>query len=419
MRSLTLALIGGGRWGRTHASVLVQLSDRVGRVVWVSRHNRGASEAFLAGHPGLGERFLLVGSLDAALAERPDAAIVVTPAADHAPTVEALLTNGVPVLVEKPLALSVETARHLVDLAARREIPLCVGLHLLEAKFLHHFLRLLAGRRIAAVELEWLDPATETRRNDVKSSNLTTHKVDEIIPHLWSILRLIDEEEEPRLGMVKPLARGAVEVEVSLRQSRARLRFGRRAVARSRWIRLGFGDGGSAELDYGIEPGRIIIDGIDQPRLEWDGKVGPLATEIVGFLDIVRSKRKAMLSPQLALRCIGSVELAEAVRIRLTEEEASAAAARLSSGGTVRDPDVSAWIVDNIAPSLDLHEPALDHQKQELVELILDAAEMASGNVRTRTRSQSEALDSMVASVRQTRFFGLLQSRLERGAEVS
>ncbi|MDE5461762.1 Gfo/Idh/MocA family protein [Bradyrhizobium sp. CSS354] len=409
MSGLTVALVGGGRWGRTHASILAQLSDRVGCVLWVSRHNGEALNAFLADRTGVPPRFTPLPSLDAALALRPDAAIVATPAADHAGTAESLLRGDVPTLVEKPLALSVDSARRLVDLAAERNIPLLVGLHLLSAPFLRHFLGLCAGREVAAIELEWLDAEQEMRHGMAKLSNVTTHKVDEIIPHLWSMLHLIDDSAEPQLREVKPLPRGAVEVALGLGQSLAVLRFGRRAVARKRLIRLELRDGGTAELDFTNEPGRIFIDGVELPGLEVGGKLGPLATELAGFLDIVRAGRDFSSSPQLASRCIGAVELAEAVRTRLIAEEAKAVSARLARGDTMRDPDVLAWIIDNVAPLLDIQEPRTSDLRRELADIIVGAVEA----VDLTAHIHDDRLRPVIATIQQSDFFAhLTLSRL-------
>lgn len=72
---------------------------------------------------------------------------------------------------------------------------------------------------------------------------------------------------------------------------------------------------------------------------------------------MVRLRTDALSLPQTASRCIGSVELAEAVRAQLLVREAGAVADRLARGSGMRDPDVLAWLVDNIAPLLDVREP--------------------------------------------------------------
>lgn len=65
--------------------------------------------------------------LDHLLALRPEAVIVATPAGSHRSVVERCLGEGVPVLVEKPLATSLEDAHAMVEAARRAECLLAVG----------------------------------------------------------------------------------------------------------------------------------------------------------------------------------------------------------------------------------------------------------------------------------------------------
>lgn len=63
----------------------------------------------------------------AALAREVDIATVATPTTFHEETAVPLLEAGRAVLVEKPIAPDLESARRLVALAARRAVPLMVG----------------------------------------------------------------------------------------------------------------------------------------------------------------------------------------------------------------------------------------------------------------------------------------------------
>jgi hypothetical protein len=413
MSGICLVLIGGGRWGRTHAGVLAQFSGRIARVLWVTRHNKPSLDGFLAKIPSAAPTFELFSSLDAALALKPDAAIVVTAASDHASTVETLLRNNVPTLVEKPLALSAAAAKSLIELAERRKVLLCVALHLLKADFLLHFRQLWAGRRLAKIDLEWLDPDSETRHGEVKSSNLTTNKADEVVSHLWSILNVIQNENGPQLRAVTPRPLGAVELDIDVGASRATVLFGRRAAARKRSIKLAFHDGGTAELDFTVEPGSIAIDGVECPNL--GSCVGPLAAEITHFLDIVDRLEGMASSPQLAARCFGSVVLAEAVRERLIESEANAAAMRLADGGSVHEADVSAWIIDNIAPLLGAKGMRIESTDQQMIDRIVEAVHQAiREEAPSLAASPPRAPPAMVSIVRESRFFAVLIKRLSQ-----
>lgn len=416
MPGICLALIGGGRWGRTHAGVLAQLSARIERVLWVTRHNSAAIDTFFAQNPGTAPTFELFSTLDAALARKPDAAIVVTAASDHASTVETLLRNGVPTLVEKPLALSSQSAERLVELSEQRKVLLCVALHLLKADYLHYFKRMWVGRRITKIDLEWFDPAFEIRHGEAKFPNLATNKADEVVSHLWSILSVLQTEDEPQLRAVIPRPLGAVELEIDVGASRATALFGRRATARKRSIRLAFYDGGAAELDFTIEPGRIIIDGTDHPNLEGAHRVGPLSAEISEFLDIVDRTQDMASCTQLAARCLGSVTLAETVRERLMESEANAIALRLADGHSMQDADISAWIVDNIAPLLGTKGMHIETKDSEGVDRIIEAVYQAvsEDSSSLAASSRTEASRLMTLTILESRFFSLLMKHLSQ-----
>ncbi len=66
-------------------------------------------------------------SLDLLLQQGIDAAFVHATSSAHAELVERLLTAGVPVLVDKPLAPTLDEASHLVELAEQLHVSLAVG----------------------------------------------------------------------------------------------------------------------------------------------------------------------------------------------------------------------------------------------------------------------------------------------------
>lgn len=119
MRRLKLGVVGVGHLGQSHARVLAQAPgvDLVGIVdsnpdqaaAVAARHNTN-----VLAHP-------------ADLAERVDAACVVVPTVHHFAVACEFLDRGVPLLVEKPLAINVEQAAALADLARARRTILQVG----------------------------------------------------------------------------------------------------------------------------------------------------------------------------------------------------------------------------------------------------------------------------------------------------
>src|SRR3954471_3480730 len=57
----------------------------------------------------------------------PDFAVVAVPTEEHLPAVRALAPAGVAILVEKPLAATVEEAQAIIDLCAEHGVPAAVG----------------------------------------------------------------------------------------------------------------------------------------------------------------------------------------------------------------------------------------------------------------------------------------------------
>ena len=117
---LDVALVGAGQMGRHHARVVAE--SRFARLVAVVDPTQAGEEvAALRGARRLG-------SVDELLAaSRPDFAIVAVPTASHVDVALPLLEAGVPVLVEKPIASTVEEAEQLLAASERHGVRLGVG----------------------------------------------------------------------------------------------------------------------------------------------------------------------------------------------------------------------------------------------------------------------------------------------------
>ena len=114
MRRTGIAIIGLGPASQPHAGSLAALSDRV-RVVWAASRSAERTAAFEAahGHP-------VTNDIQQAITDPAvDAVLVLTPPATHGAVAERCFAAGKHVLVEKPLELSVERGRLLVE-AGRR-----------------------------------------------------------------------------------------------------------------------------------------------------------------------------------------------------------------------------------------------------------------------------------------------------------
>ena len=277
-------LVGGGRWGRVHASVLMKLLPPGSEILWVSRHNYSTVLASAAERQGQA-LVTVIESLEQAIKRKPNAAIVVTAADTHARVAQTLLEHGIPTLVEKPFVLNTKDAVDLIELASASEIVLGVGLHLLFASYLSHFRSLWQNRPVAIARLQWLDSEVETRYGEVKRIDVSTPKVHDVFPHLWAILRVLFPAHETLVGDVKSLAGGSACLQFTMGDVAIHAHIGRRASARSRRVDLTFLDGGTAMLDFTNEPGTVTLNGnVVASDPDWGHQPTPLTAEVSGHI---------------------------------------------------------------------------------------------------------------------------------------
>jgi UDP-N-acetylglucosamine 3-dehydrogenase len=118
--AIRIAVVGAGLMGRLHARVVTEHPDT--ELVHVV--DTDAEAALTARRYGAGWLATLDELFDAGL---PDAAIVSVPTDRHAEIALPLIEAGLPVLIEKPIASSVEVAETLIAAAASSRVPLAVG----------------------------------------------------------------------------------------------------------------------------------------------------------------------------------------------------------------------------------------------------------------------------------------------------
>jgi predicted dehydrogenase len=132
--TVRIGVIGAGAWGRNHVRTLMSLNDvELSVVCDVDAARR---DAVARQYPGVH----VTDSVGEAL-DRADAIVVATPAALHHTVARQAVERGLPVLVEKPFALSVADAEAVAELATQRDVPIVVG-HLL---VFHPALEMLAA----------------------------------------------------------------------------------------------------------------------------------------------------------------------------------------------------------------------------------------------------------------------------------
>lgn len=123
---MRVAIIGTGNWGRNHVRVFAELLGAAN--VIACDLDRRRLQTLQEHHPDV----QVTSNLELVMADQGvEATVIATPAATHFSLAKQALEAGKHVLVEKPMALKLDEAERLIELADREDRKLMVD-HLLE-----------------------------------------------------------------------------------------------------------------------------------------------------------------------------------------------------------------------------------------------------------------------------------------------
>jgi len=120
---LKVGVVGAGSMGMNHLRVLRDFNEEQVQLVGVAESSEPALHQAM-------KRFYVSGYTDyRQMVEQthPDLVAVVVPTHSHFVVAEYLLNQGINVLIEKPMASTVEEATTLLDIARRRNVKIAVG----------------------------------------------------------------------------------------------------------------------------------------------------------------------------------------------------------------------------------------------------------------------------------------------------
>jgi predicted dehydrogenase len=317
MSRVRAAVVGVGYLGRFHAEKYAARSDVELIAVVDVDAERARATARELGTEALGDPRALRG--------RIDCASVAVPTAHHHAVARGLLEAGIDVLVEKPLATTIEDGKALVELAAR-------GARVLQVGHLERFnpaLIALEGllTRPRFIECHRLAPFSERGTDVDVVLDLMIHDLDVILSMTGSPVRSVEAVGVPVLTPSVDIAN-------------ARLRFANGCIAnvtasrvsmkRERKLRI-FQPDAYVSVDFGERRLRVCRreptpDG--QLALTLEEREVPesdaLETEIDAFLHAVRHRQAPPVSGWDGLRAL---EVAEVIRESLAAEVRAAQAA--------------------------------------------------------------------------------------------
>jgi predicted dehydrogenase len=308
--ALRIAVIGVGHLGRHHARILASLPGA--QLTAVVDINRARADEVAAAH---GTRALtdardLIGQVDAVT--------VAVPTAQHLHVAKPFLAAGVPVLVEKPMARTLEEADAMIAAAARAGAALAVG-------HTERFNPAVQAARPLLVEPRFIEVH---RLGAFPDRSLDIDVVFDLMIHdLDVVLSLVPSAVESIEAVGVPVLTGRVDI------ANARLRFANGCIAnitasrisrdRVRKIRF-FQPAAYLSIDYAaqkIELWRLVAKDGGMPSID-GGEVPvaseePLKRELEDFVDAVVSRRAPLVGGEQGRRAL---ELAQ----RITDKMASA-----------------------------------------------------------------------------------------------
>ncbi len=150
MRTCRVGLVGAGGVAQRHARVLTGFEDV--ELLGVTDVAPEVAQALAGAHGARTFR-----DVDELLAAGPDAVYVCVPPFAHGPAEEAVIAAGVPLFVEKPVAVDLETAERIAGLVERRGLLTGVGHHWRYLHIVEEARQLLADRPVRMVNAAWLD----------------------------------------------------------------------------------------------------------------------------------------------------------------------------------------------------------------------------------------------------------------------
>jgi predicted dehydrogenase len=337
MKPCRIALVGGGRWARVYAGLASKNPDLVGAVTIISPRNADGMRRWIA------EQNL---PYDVAVAPdrvEVDAAILANAAADHESSAERFLAAQIPVLIEKPFAMSAAGAVRLVELAQARGTYLAAALVFKFARYLDRFAsRLPEGWD--SLSVTWTDPGGESRYGERKSHDPTLPVAADVLPHVVSILDTLVPGARMTCRAVAVKRGGAqTDIELAVSGKPCVVHLARNVQKRVRRFEAIAGHR-RYELDFSVEPGRIAWNGgAESGDPDWGKGASPLTLLMRSFLEgVATGGRDDRLDARLGLLACQVTDEA----LRLYDAALSAWLRQMFDRGTLERNDLDYAIAE-------------------------------------------------------------------------
>lgn len=279
-------VIGSGRWAKVLTIEINKCFGDSVNIYWCASRRTNEIRQW-ANHQALLSGVQIVDDIPSAVEHGIGIAFVVNSAHDHEKALQEVLLKGFHAIVEKPLTVSSERSRQVIELAQRLDRAIFSTNTYRFASYLEDFKNLLpSDRAMTRIDILWTDPAKEEERyGERKYYDPSVPIVMDILPHVVSILEALYQLEAPTLESLY-LKRGGAEVDLHFTfghiESYIQLS---RVSDRRRRVLMAWHDSVCHELDFSTEPG--IVSGVRKFIIDpsWEQRVKPLASMIYSAIN--------------------------------------------------------------------------------------------------------------------------------------
>lgn len=199
VRTPTL-VVGGGRWGRTWARALTDAMGTADPIVVAARSDFSSAYNSMRSDPVL-KGCRVTESIESAFHSYSNIqlAIVASRPKNHLEDTISLAGYGVPVLVEKPLSHTAESARQLFASMTAADQVLAIGTEFAFLPIFHQLVKILRATGEPAamtLKLVWQDPVDDMREGEIKKRHNEAGLLADLLPHAISIFRIFSGQGE-------------------------------------------------------------------------------------------------------------------------------------------------------------------------------------------------------------------------------
>ena len=260
-----IVVVGGGRWGRTWASVIAKARNTAAGLIIAARTDAASVRHWLDEQHGLGDAILVTSLAEALKASpRPVAAIIASRPRDHVRDGLEALEHGLHVLIEKPISPQAGASQPLLAAARDTGQVLAVGTEFAFLPAFHAAAAALASQDRGAVRLalHWDDPIRELRHGGLKTHHEETSVLADLLAHAVSIFRIFASGSAFHITQAS-LAADGNSGHLAMRDDsggRYDLHCDRASSGRRRVLEIARGSA-RASIDFAEHPLSVTIDG--------------------------------------------------------------------------------------------------------------------------------------------------------------